>query len=62
MEDSAGKRNGMVWVDGIDRYVPYAAAYAFEALGNHVRWYEVREQQQDLHDIPVEDIRLPYKD
>ncbi len=55
-KDEVGKRYGMVWVDGIDRYVSIAAAHAFAALGHHVRWYETDEA------VPETDVRLPYKD
>ena len=56
--DPVGARNGMVWVDGIDRYVTRAAAYAFQAMGHNVQWdTEEPDPDQEAKNRP-----LQYKD
>lgn len=36
--DPVGARYGRVWVEGPDRYMTVAAAYAFQAMGHKVHW------------------------
>lgn len=53
--DEVGNRYGMVWVDGINRYVTKSAAYAFQALGHKVHW--------DTEEVDPDRIKpLQYKD